>query len=203
MRKDRAKERLHELIQARNQNPEGAAKYDELIWKKYGKNQTILVSDQSGFTRLTRTHGIIHFLSLHRRILDMSLPIIAEAGGIALKMEADNILATFTEPNAAIEAAIKMNLSTAAYNKTTDPDSEIYHCIGISCGEVIRTDFDVFGDPVNTAYKLGEDVARRTEILVCDKTCSMVGAQYRFEPKQEAQVGNVVIPYHRLLYETQ
>lgn len=200
MRRDRIRERLHELIQIRNQDPERSGEVDELIWKKYGKHCTILVSDQSGYTRLTRARGIIHFLSLHYRLLDMSLPIITASGGIALKTEADNILAVFEETPAAIEAAVKMNEASAVYNKTVEPDFQIYHCIGISCGEVLRTDFDVFGDPVNVAYKLGEDVARPEEILVCDRTHETVADQYRFEAKQEAHVGNINLDYYRVIY---
>lgn len=200
MRRDRARERLHELIQIRNQDQDRSAEVDELIWKKYGKQQTILVSDQSGYTRLTRARGIIHFLSLHYRLLDFSVPIITGSGGVALKTEADNILAVFVEPPAAIEAAIKMNEAAATYNKTVEPDFQIFHCIGVSCGEVLRTDFDVFGDPVNVAYKLGEDVARRAEILICDKTHEVVAEKYRFEPKQQANVGNIKLDYYRVIY---
>lgn len=200
MRKDRAKERLHELLQLRNQNPERIPEIDELLWKKYGKQHTILISDQSGFTRLTRSRGIIHFLSLHYRILEMSLPIIASSGGVALKMEADNILAVFDEPAAAIAAAIKLNEATTAHNKTLEEDFQVFHCIGVSWGDVLRTDSDVFGDPVNTAYKLGEDIAQRGEILVCDKTRQHLGDKYRFDAKQEAKVGNISIDYYRVIY---
>lgn len=200
MRKDRIKERIHELLQLRNQNPDRIPEIDQLMWKKYGKQLTILVSDQSGFTRLTRSRGIIHFLSLHYRILEMSLPIISSSGGFALKMEADNILAVFDEPAAAIDASIKMNEASTAHNKTVEEDFQVFHCIGISCGDVLRTDSDVFGDPVNTAYKLGEDVARRNEILICDKTKMAVGNKYRFDAKQVAHVGNIDIDYYRILY---
>jgi class 3 adenylate cyclase len=200
MRRDRTRERLHELIQIRNQDPDRSSEVDELIWKKYGKHLTILVSDQSGYTRLTRARGIIHFLSLHYRLLDMSLPIITASDGVALKTEADNILAVFVETPAAIEAAIKMNEAAAAYNKTLEPDFQIFHCIGISSGEVLRTDFDVFGDPVNVAYKLGEDVARPAEVLVCDKTHQAVADKYRFEGKQKAHVGNINLDYYRVIY---
>lgn len=200
MRRDRARERLYELIQIRIQDPDRIPEVDELLWKKYGKQLAILVSDQAGYTKLTRARGIIHFLSLHSRLLDMSLPIIMSARGTALKTEADNILAVFDEPLSAIQAAVKMNEATVTYNKTVEPDFQLHHCIGISHGEVLRTDYDVFGDPVNVAYKLGEDVARPDEILVCEKTYDVAAGSYSFGPKQKAHVGNINLDYYRVTH---
>ena len=33
------------------------------IWNRYGETAAILVLDSSGFSRVTESHGIIHFLS--------------------------------------------------------------------------------------------------------------------------------------------
>ena len=58
------------------------------LWKEYGTEQAIFVLDMSGFSLLTRKYGIIHYLSMVRRMQIIAQPIIEEAGGEVVKFEA-------------------------------------------------------------------------------------------------------------------
>ena len=51
-------------------------------------------------------------------------------------------------------------------NETLEEDDRSYMCIGIEYGSLLRLADDAFGDPVNIAFKLGEDVAEPNEILI-------------------------------------
>ena len=52
----------------------------------------VLVSDLSGFTRLTRKYGVIHFASVIVRKRQLCLPILHKHGALFISTEADNFI---------------------------------------------------------------------------------------------------------------
>ncbi len=75
---------------------------EESLWQEYGTEFAILVLDMSGFSLLTRKYGIVHYLSMVRRMQVTVEPIIDSFEGIVVKFEADNCFAVFPKPLAAI-----------------------------------------------------------------------------------------------------
>ena len=61
-----------------------------------------------GFSLLTRKYGIVHYLSMVRRMQMTTEPIVRSYGGFMIKYEADNCFAVFPEPLSAVNAAIAM-----------------------------------------------------------------------------------------------
>jgi adenylate cyclase len=85
--------------------------------------------------------------------------------------------------------------------QVTDHDSHIQYCIGIGFGRVLLLSNDLFGDEVNVAYKLGEDVARSGEILVSEAAHAAIVArsgEFAFSASTQADSGNVSLRFHRL-----
>jgi len=157
--------RLHE----RNQEPERAARIDEEIWREAGREVTVMATDMSGFTRITKQRGLIHFLAMFVEGRRLARPIVERHGGAVVKSEADNMLNVFDDVGAAVRAAAEIRAALDALNAAEpDEDARAWFCIGIDHGRVIRLDDDLFGDAVNVAYKLGEDVAKRREVLLGD-----------------------------------
>ncbi len=158
---------LADLIKQRNKRtPVQWKKLDDLIWEKFATKSAILVTDSSQFSFKTRIRGIIHYLSLILRSHDIIFPIIKKYNGDFLKAEADNILAIFPNVEDAINSAIEINLKLAEYNDTV-PENEDYNiCTGIGWGKVIRYEDELFGNEVNIAFQLGEDIAKKDEILL-------------------------------------
>ena len=104
-------------------------------------------------------------------------PIVKSYGGRMLKYEADNCFAIFPEPLAAVNAAIAMQHAFRAANLLTSDDLDIHISCGIDYGKVlIVAHEDCFGDPVNRASKMGEDVAGAGEILVTKEAMQMIPA---------------------------
>lgn len=204
MLEDRRKIRLHSYIALRLREPEKAAEIDEKIWTEFGADCTVLVSDMSGYTRRTKEQGIIHFLALHRKSLEFSLPVIEAAEGILLASKADNLMCLFEHPIHAIEAAVNLNRETDTYNRKSTPETQIELCIGIAHGKILRTDSDIFGDAVNVAYKLGEDTADPGDILLSDaayeEVIQVARLRFQFRPREEVRTGGVDIGYYRLIY---
>jgi class 3 adenylate cyclase len=136
--------------------------------------------DMSGFSLLTQKFGIVHYLSMVRRMQITTAPIIERHAGVVVKFEADNCFAMFEDVPSAVDAAVALNTAFAAINEFTDDEFDIRISIGIAYGDVLLIGGpDYFGDAVNLASKLGEDVAGPGEILLAE------GALAKYPPDRQ------------------
>lgn len=148
------------------------------IWRQFGSERAVLVLDMSGFSLLTRRHGVIHYLSMVRRMQETVRPIVHAHDGSIVKFEADNGFAVFPDPESAIRAAIEMNRTSDRQNAEVSEESGIHLSCGIDHGRILLIEGrDFFGDPVNTASKLGEDLADPGEILVTRSAMSALAEE--------------------------
>ncbi len=148
---------------------------EESLWQEFGTEFAILVLDMSGFSLLTRKYGIVHYLSMVRRMQVTVEPIIDSFEGIVVKFEADNCFAVFPKPLAAIRAAVAMQLALDASNIITSDDLDIHIACGIDYGKILIVEMeDCFGEAVNRACKLGEDIGIADDILVTKEAMDLV-----------------------------
>ncbi len=155
------------LLQARNDHPDQSAEIDQQIQEIFSHTCAIFVLDMSGFSQLTLRHGILHFLGMIRRMRVISEPIVLQFEGRVIKQEADNLFAMFPDVMSAIAASFSILKDLAAVNTGLPDEQDIYVGIGIGYGEVLVVgDDDLYGSEMNLACKLGEDLARRGEILL-------------------------------------
>jgi adenylate cyclase len=160
---------IHSLLEAlddRGDTPDARQRFDDAVWKARGRKGAVLVTDLSGFTRLTKKHGILHFLSVFRRCEQLCLPLIPRFGGELMKHEADDLIVLFPEAVQAIACGLEMQRATQDVSAGLPPDERVEMCIGVEYGTLLRLTDDAFGDPVNVAFKLGEDVAQNGEVLI-------------------------------------
>ena len=136
------------------------------IWKQFGAERTVLIWDMSGFSLLTRRHGIVHYLSMVRRMQELTRPIVHDHRGAMVKFEADNGFAVFPDSGNGIRAALAMNAEFEKENAKYPEEFDIRVSCGLDHGRIILLEGeDFFGDAVNVASKLGEDIASAGEIL--------------------------------------
>src|SRR5574338_940596 len=122
---------------------------EESIWAEYGAEYAVFVLDMSGFSMLTRKYGIVHYLSMVRRMQLTTEPIVKSHGGFMIKYEADNCFAVFPDPLSAVNAAIAMQNAFTASNMLTPDDFDIHIACGIDYGKLLVLEQeDCFGDPV-------------------------------------------------------
>lgn len=160
---------LYKLIDERNEATTDVdrAAIDARIQGHFRRPVAVLISDMSGFSRVTKSLGIIHFLAMIRRMQKICRPIIEGNGGNLVKCEADNLFCSFPTTVDATRAAIAMRAAVAADAEGRPEHDQIGLSIGISWGEVLDIDgHDLFGDAVNMASKLGEDTASGGDILL-------------------------------------
>ncbi|HZM24937.1 MAG TPA: adenylate/guanylate cyclase domain-containing protein [Anaerolineales bacterium] len=177
-------------------------KIEASLWSDYGAEFAVFVLDMSGFSMLTRKYGIVHYLSMVRRMQLTTEPIVKSYGGRMLKYEADNCFAVFPEPLAAANAAIAMQHAFRAENLLTSDDLDIHISCGIDYGKLLIIGHeDCFGDPVNRASKMGEDVAAAGEILITKEAMEMIPAEAGILTREiSISISGVNIPAYAIEY---
>jgi class 3 adenylate cyclase len=167
--KKNTRAQLNQLLQERNEYPDRAAEIDAKVSELFGETHAVLVMDMSGFSRLTIQYGIMHFLAMIQRMNAIVVPAIEEHGGEVIKTEADNVFAIFAGVKDAVETAMDINRRLSAANTMLPDEMDMHGKFGIGYGEVLIVENeDLFGSEVNLASKLGEDLARREDILVTE-----------------------------------
>lgn len=181
----------------------GRHEIEERLWQDYGTERVVFVLDMSGFSLLTRKYGIIHYLSMVRRMQLTAEPIVKTYGGSLLKFEADNCFAVFPDTLSAIHAAIAMQLAFRSSNLLTTEDFDISISCGIDFGKVLIVgNEDCFGDAVNRACKLGEDVATSGDILVTKDAMQTIENKSEFRLREmNISVSGINIPAYAIDYQ--
>lgn len=180
-------------------------KIETTLWKEFGTEYAVFVLDMSGFSMLTRKYGIVHYLSMVKRMQLTTEPIIKSFGGEMLKYEADNCFAVFPDPLAAVQAAIAMQHSFASENILTSDDQDIHIAVGIDYGKLLIVGHeDCFGDPVNRASKMGEDIAGRGDILISQEAQDMIPAEANIKTREvNISISGISIPAYIVEYRAE
>lgn len=189
---------LRRLLAERNREPERAAQIDEQVRLAFERTAAVLVLDMVGFSRISLTSGIIHYLAMIAEMDEAARPAVLAYGGKVVKQEADNLFAVFDTPTQALRAALAIFSAFDARNATVSDDRHIQGCIGIGYGPLLVVDdADVFGCEMNLACKLGEDHAQATEILLTDAArAALEPGLFSTEPVTH-RVGGVPVQSHR------
>ena len=172
------------------------------LWDEFGAEYAVFVLDMSGFSMLTRKYGIVHYLSMVRRMQMTTEPIVKSYGGFMIKYEADNCFAVFPDPLSAVNAAIAMQHAFNAENLLTSEDLDIHISCGIDYGRILIIDHeDCFGDPVNRASKMGEDLAAAGEILITKEAMQMIPAEAGIRAREmNVSISGMTIPAYMIEY---
>jgi adenylate cyclase len=184
---------------------EGRKAVEAELWKEYGVELVVFVLDMSGFSLLTRKYGIVHYLSMVRRMQLTTEPIIKSYGGNMIKYDADNCFAVFPDSLSAVNAAISMQHAFDASNILSADDLDIHIACGIDYGKLLMVGHDdCFGDPVNRASKLGEDIAAAGEILVTKEAMQMIPTEAGIKTRGiSVSISGITIPAFAIEYRTE
>jgi adenylate cyclase len=181
-------------------DPNKAESIREGIWEKFGTEGAVFISDMASFSSTSRKIGVCHFLKMIHRARQIIAPIIEGNNGILLKCDADNCYAFFTNVDDAIQASFDVNRALFKANDAFGIGEQIYLSVGIDYGRVLMAgDIDFFGDPVNTASKLGEDLAVREEVLVTRRAIEHSNFKVpELAERMNARISEIEIQYVRL-----
>ncbi len=184
----------------RRRRPRNAAAIDARIERDGVTEKTVLMSDSSGFSRKTHDFGILQFLAVMTQCYDKLIPFLKKHRGLCLANNADNILGLFDDPQDAVRAAVDMQRWLIRRNKGL-PEKEAFNiCIGIHHGELIRLSDNVYGETVNVAAKVGEDLASKDQVLVTDAVKQRLGRGFKTSYTRSTELGGRTYELHRVLY---
>lgn len=157
--------------------------------------------DMSRFSLMTQKHGIVHYLSMIGRMRLVTRPVIEHHGGEVVKFEADNCFAAFATVDDAIHAAIAVNSAFEEANKFEEDERNIRVSVGIDYGRFLYVENDYYGDPVNLACKLGEDVAGPGEILVTAQAMGQLSTDSNVQgTATQYSISGIRITAHHIVY---
>jgi class 3 adenylate cyclase len=115
-------------------------------------NLAFLFTDLKGSTRLYREVGDAKAFALVMQHFAVLQECITEAGGTIVKTIGDAVMAAFTHPEAAVQAAMR------AQQKLRDVGSDLILKTGVHCGSCIAVTqnerLDYFGSTLNMAARL-------------------------------------------------
>lgn len=193
------------LLYSQTESTEERHQIEETLWDDYGAEYAVFILDMSGFSLLTRKYGIVHYLSMVRRMQLTTEPIVKSYGGFMIKYEADNCFAVFPEPLSAVNAAIAMQHAFGAANLLTSDDLDIHISCGIDFGKILIIGHeDCFGDPVNRASKIGEDLAAAGEVLITKEALEMIPAEAGIKTHEmSVSISGITIPAYMIEYRNE
>jgi class 3 adenylate cyclase len=114
-------------------------------------------------------------LALLERLERIVRPQVEAHGGRILRREADNVFAVFPHPRDAVACMVQVFEELRAVNEALPQAEEMSVSAGIGFGTLLAIgDDDVYGEEMNLASKLGEDLARAEEVLLTPAAYSAV-----------------------------
>lgn len=184
----------------RRRTKANADRLDREIEDQCVHQTTIMMCDSSGFTRRTHQYGILHFLAVMTDVYDRVEPIVAKHGGTVISRGADNLLAIFDDAVKGVDAAIKMQRLLAEFNEGKTDRDQFQLCMGFHHGSILRLKDGIFGDKVNVAAKIGEDLASAEEILVTGDVAKLLPARIKRAYARSVELGGKNFELHRVKY---
>ena len=128
--------------------------------------RAIVFTDTDDFTKLVARRGILHFLMLFDRAVQAVTPAVVRHVGDVVKVEGDSLLLRFADVASACRAVRGMEAALTRLRRGRPKDEFLAFSYGIGFGDVLDLEHDVFGLEVNIASKLGEDMAKRGQVLL-------------------------------------
>jgi adenylate cyclase len=193
--------RFLEMLHRRGVSAKGNPAVEREILENFQDDCAVLILDSSGFTRTTQKYGIIHFLSLFLALRGVVEPLFKPHHAIGNWADADNIFAIFPTAKFAVECALAVQEAVRASNEPRPADDRLDVCIGVGSGKMLRVGkTHLYGDEMNLACKLGEDVAGPGEILLTDHAFDEVQdlVADRNPEACTTRISGVEIPYFKI-----
>lgn len=168
--------KLEEYLNEMIESPERRLEITQALEETFAQERAIMVLDMSGFSRTTQRDGIVPFLLMIHQMKLVVRPALASHRGTLVKEEADNLFCLFETVMDAIAASREITQRLTVVNLLLPERKRLYVSIGIGYGRILNVENeDVFGDEMNVASKLGEDVAEMGQVLLTSAAAQATG----------------------------
>lgn len=159
--------KLEEYLNEMIESPERRTEITKALEDTFTQQRAVMALDMSGFSRTTQRDGIVPFLLMIHQMKLVVRPAVASHRGVLIKEEADNLFCLFDSVADAVAASREITQRLTVVNLLLPERKRLYVSIGIGFGKVLNVeDHDLFGDEMNVASKLGEDIAQLGQVLL-------------------------------------
>ena len=158
------------------------------------KLTTIFASDVVGFSKMMGLDEVktLKILKERRETIDR---IIEKHDGVIFGSAGDSVIAEFSSPLKATEAAVATQRSMTIMNQGKDELEQMNFRVGINIGDVMISDDNLFGDAVNVAARL-EAEAKPSGICISNTVFDIINRKIMvsFEEAGELKLKNIEFP---------
>ena len=147
------------------------------------KELVILFADVVGSTRLFEQLGDASARDKVAICVDMMRRATEQHGGAVVKTMGDEILATFEDCDAAMDAAVQMQSAIAVHPELDVQGQHVAIRIGCHFGPVVLETRDVFGAAVHTANRMTSQ-AKAGQIIITDSIHGRLSDEWRVMSRQ-------------------
>lgn len=187
------------LLDELGEHPERIHEITERIESIFGQERTIMVLDMSGFTRATQSGNIISFLLSINQMQRLVTPVVEENAGLVVRADHDNLTCLFDRVEDAIAASREITERLGSANVILPSDRELYASIGIGHGRILNIEnHAIYGNEVNLASKLGEDIGGLGDVLLTEQAHEQVAdSEYKLE-KHKISISGLELNYYAI-----
>lgn len=190
---------LHCMLDTRFADRTKIPLIDRAITAKLEKEMAVVFTDMSNFTSRVHKYGIIQYLaSLHQGV-KMARPLIEKHEGELVKLDGDSLLMVFKDVPSAVISAKEINGHYQEFNSSVPEEEQIEISFGIGYGKILVTESDAFGEEINLASKLGEDLAYPGEILLTHNAYGQVKQLWPFREAHSINFGSFRAKGYKLI----
>jgi class 3 adenylate cyclase len=193
------KANLARLLDELAENPESVDSVTARVKETFGERRAILVLDMSGFTKATQRGNLISYLLMINQMQRLAIPTVEKHLGIFVRADHDNLTCLFDDVLPAIQAARAITTQLETVNVVLPSDRELYVSIGIGFGTVLNVENQiVYGNQVNLASKLGEDIGELGDILLTENAFRRVEDEDVEAVKHDVTVSGIELRYYEV-----
>jgi adenylate cyclase len=193
---------LMRLLDDLGEHPERIDEVTTRIEEMFQQERSVMVLDMSGFTRATQQGSIISFLLSINQMQRLVTPVVEEHGGIVVRAEHDNLTCLFDDVEQAIAASREITGRLESANVILPSDKELYASIGIGHGMILNVENEaIYGNEVNLASKLGEDIGNLGDVLLTPGAFAEVEASGISCEQRTVSISGLDLDYYAVIGE--
>lgn len=190
---------LAELLDELGEHPERLEDITKRIYEVFEEERAILILDMSGFTRATVRGDIISFMLMINQMQRLALPVVEDNRGLLVRADDDNLTCIFDSVEDAIAASREVTRRLEAANVVLPSEHELYVSIGIGHGSILNLENKkIYGNEVNLASKLGEDIASLGEVLLTEGAYAQITDKDIKVDQHEVSISGLDLTYYVL-----
>ncbi len=191
---------LMRFLDELGEHPERIEEITEKIEAVFSQERAILILDMTGFTRATQQGSLISFLLSINQMQRLAVPVIEDHGGILVRAEHDNLTCLFDAVPDAIRASREIARRLESANVILPADKELYASVGIGFGSILNVENHViYGNEVNLASKLGEDIGELGDVLLTEGAYAQVDQEDFKCEQRSVSVSGLEFKYYAVL----